>query len=106
MSLARLAGCLKLSGTQSARIRPQMFQVALYKRSTWRPRACFASTLPNEPSTSQKTHASLLEMPSKESLAEMEQDEGMLLGADQAVINITPRAAEASANLSQFVYTC
>jgi hypothetical protein len=45
------------------------------------------------------THASLLAMPSKESLIKMEQDEGMLLTADQALINITPRAAEASLNL-------
>jgi len=94
MSLARLGGCLKLSVTQSARIRPQVFQVAVYQRATWRPQARFASTLPNEPSVSQMTRASLLEMPSKESLIEMEQDESVLLTADQALINITPRAAE------------
>ena len=99
MSLARLGGCLKLSGIQSARIRPQVFQVAVYQPATRRPQARFASTLPNEPSASQMTRASLLGMPSKESLIEMEQDESVLLTADQALINITPRAAEASLDL-------
>jgi len=99
MPLARLGGRLKLSGTQCARIRPQIFQVVVYQRALWRPQSRFASTLPNEPSGSQMTRASLLEMPSKESLIEMEQDEGVLLTADQALINITPRAAEASLDL-------
>ena len=106
MSLVRFGGYLSLSGTQSARLRPQISQVPVYQRSIWRPRARFASTLPNEPSASQKTRASLLEIPSKESLPEMEQDEGILLTAEQALINITPRAAEASQTLLQFNYTC
>ena len=106
MSLARFGRYLRLSGTQFARIRPQIFQVPVYQRSIRRPRARLASTLQNEPSASQKTRASLLEIPSKESLTEMEQDEGILLAAEQALINITPRAAEASPTLTQFVHTC
>jgi len=106
MPLARFGSCLKLSGTQSVRIRPRIFQAAVSQRSIRRPRARFASTLQNEPNTSQKTRASLLELPSKESFTEMDQDEGVLLTADQALINITPRAAEASPNLLQFVYMC
>jgi hypothetical protein len=105
MSFARFGGCLRLSGIQSARIRPHLFQVAVYQ-ALRRSRARFASTLPNEPNTPQKTRASLLEMPLKETLTEMEQDESILLTADQALLNITPRAAEASPKLLQFVYTC
>lgn len=106
MSLARFGGYLSLSSTQSARVRPQISQVLVYQRSIRRPRARVASTLLNEPSASQKTRASLLETPSKESLTEMEQDEGILLTAEQALINITPRAAEASQTLLQSTYTC
>lgn len=99
MSLARLGCFLKHSGAQSARIRPQISQVAVYQRAIRRPQGRFASTLPNESSASQMTRASLLAMPSKESLSEMEQDGGVLLTADQALISITPRAAEASLDL-------
>ena len=106
MSLARFGGCLKLSGAQSARIQPQICQVVRYQRSPLQLRARFASTLPNGPTATQKTRASLLEMPSKESPTESEEDESMLPTADQALINITPRAAEASSNLVQFAYTC
>lgn len=106
MSLVRFGGYLGHYGIQTTRIRPSISQVFVYQRPIRRPRARVASTLPNEPNTSQKTHASLLEIPSKESLTEMEQDEGILLTAEQALINITPRAAEASRNSFQFVYTC
>ena len=106
MSLVRFGGYLGHYGIQTTRIRPRTSQVFVYQRSIRRPRARVASTLPNEPSTSQKTRASLLEIPSKESLSEMEQDEGILLTAEQALINITPRAAEASQKSLQVVYTC
>ncbi len=106
MSLVRFSGYIGHYGIQTNRIRPRISQVYVYQRWIQRPRARVASTLPNEHSTSQKTRASLLEIPSKESLTEMEQDEGILLTAEQALISITPRAAEASQNLLQFAYTC
>ena len=106
MSLVRFGGYLGFYSAKKTCIRPQIPQVLVYQRSIRRPRVRVASTLPNEPSTSQKTRASLLEIPSKESLTEMEQDEGILLTAEQALINITPRAAEASQTLLQFAYTC